>query len=169
MKPFPFLLGLFSVSLWSAPSPAPLPFGRGGQVKMLYDARQRPQSVYLNGKVHLVFNAGAVAGAGTKTKPMAVTYDPATRTFSDVVTLGPESRDPHHCPIIWADTEDRLHVLFGCHKTPGTHLVSRQPGRIGKSRADWDLAAPIAPGLSYPAVVRDDERARTYSERTGLS
>jgi len=30
-------------------------FGAGGQIKMLYDRRQRPQSVYLNNQVHIVF------------------------------------------------------------------------------------------------------------------
>ena len=56
-------------------------FGEGGQIKMLYDRRQRPQSIYLNNKVHIVFNAGGQIGASPKalTKPIAVTYDPATR------------------------------------------------------------------------------------------
>ena len=39
-----------------------LTFGEGGQIKMLYDRRQRPPSVYLNGKVHIVFNAGGEKG-----------------------------------------------------------------------------------------------------------
>ena len=49
-------------------------FGQGGQIKMLYDRRQRPQSVYLHDKVHIVFNAGGEAGASlkAKTRPMAV-------------------------------------------------------------------------------------------------
>ena len=34
----------------------PMAFGKGGQKKMLYERRQRPQAVYLDGKVHLVFN-----------------------------------------------------------------------------------------------------------------
>ena len=38
-------------------------FGQGGQIKMLYDRRQRPQSVYLDDKVHIVFNAGGQIGA----------------------------------------------------------------------------------------------------------
>ena len=36
-------------------------FGEKGQVKMIYDARQRPQSVYMNDKLHIVFNGGARA------------------------------------------------------------------------------------------------------------
>jgi hypothetical protein len=53
----------------------PLAFGHGGQIKMLYDRRQRPQAVYLHDKIHIVFNAGAETGALPKaqTRPMAVT------------------------------------------------------------------------------------------------
>jgi len=130
----------------------PMVFGHGGQIKMLYDRRQRPQSVYLHDKVHIVFNAGAEAGASSKaeTMPMAVTYDPRTRTFSDVVTLGRSSSDHHKGPVIWVDEDDHLHVLYGCHRTPGTHLVSRQPGTIGRDRNAWEEAPEIAPGISYP-------------------
>ncbi len=65
-------------------------FGEGGQIKMLYDRRQRPPSVYLNGKIFIAFNAGGEKGApsGSPTKPMVVQYDPRNREFSDVVTLG---------------------------------------------------------------------------------
>lgn len=131
-------------------------FGHGGQIKMLYDLRQRPQAVYLHEKVYIVFNAGAEAGTSPKTKtgPMAVTYDPRTRTFSDVVTLGGGSSDHHDGPVIWADTNDHLHVLYGCHRTPGTHLVSRQPGTIGHDRDAWNEAPQIAPGISYPTFHR---------------
>ncbi|MHC4331922.1 MAG: hypothetical protein ACYSWW_27790, partial [Planctomycetota bacterium] len=107
---------------------------------MLYDRRQRPQSVYLNNKVHIVFNAGGQIGARPKapTKPMVVTYDPLNREFSEVVTLGPAKRDHHYSPVIWTDEDDYLHVLFGCHRTPGTHLISRQPASIGTSLDSWD-------------------------------
>jgi len=30
-------------------------FARGGQLNMVYDIRQRPQAVYLDNKVHIVF------------------------------------------------------------------------------------------------------------------
>ena len=98
------LIGLFFLS---APAMADqvargpgkaIAFGAGGQIKMLYDRRQRPQSVYLNNRVHIVFNAGGRAGAPAKspTKPMALTYDPLTREFSEVVTLGPGRKDHHY-------------------------------------------------------------------------
>ncbi len=145
-------------------------FGRGGQIKMLYDRRQRPQAVCLDGKVHIVFNAGGQTGAQPKapTKPMAVTYDPATRQFSEVVTLGPASRDHHYCPVIWADKEGHLHILFGCHRTPGTHLISRRPGNIGTGLDDWQAGPQIAPGISYPTLFRiHDNRELIYYRTAG--
>ncbi|MDX1286408.1 MAG: hypothetical protein R3182_15435, partial [Draconibacterium sp.] len=118
-------------------------FGERGQIKMLYDRRQRPQSVYLNGKVHIVFNAGAESGATgqSKTKPMIVTYSPEFREFSDIVVLGEPSKDHHDGPVIWADSEDHLHILYGCHKTPGTHLISKKPNQIGKGLEDWEVTS----------------------------
>ncbi|MBC8372292.1 MAG: BNR-4 repeat-containing protein [Planctomycetes bacterium] len=123
---------------------------------MLYDRRQRPQVVYLDDKVHIVFNAGGQIGARPKapTKPMAVTYDPVSRQFSEVVTLGPGSRDHHYGPVIWADDDGCLHVLFGCHRTPGRHLISKHPGSIGTSLDSWDAGAQIAPSISYPTIFR---------------
>ena len=131
-----------------------MPFGKGGQKKMLYDRRQRPQAVYLDGKVHLVFNGGGKDGndPSFKTTPMASTYDPETRSFSKTVTLGKRSKDHHYGPVIWADDSGHLHVLSGCHRTPGTHLISKKPGSIGKSLEDWRVGAQIAESISYPTV-----------------
>jgi len=147
----------------------PVAFGEGGQIKMLYDRRQRPQSVYLNNKIHIVFNAGGQIGAPPKsaTKPMAITYDPITREFSEVVILGPGGRDHHYGPVIWADKKDYLHVLFRCHKTTGTHLLSKQPGSIGSSLDSWNAAEQIAPGISYPAVFNIHDNRELIYYRTG--
>ena len=137
---------------------------------MLYDRRQRPQAVYLDGKVHIVFNAGGQIDAKPKahTKPMAITYDPATRQFSEIVTLGPTSRDHHYGPVIWADEDDHLHVLFGCHRTPGTHLISKRRGSIGSSLDAWREGAQIAPGISYPTIFRvSDDRELIYYRTEG--
>lgn len=130
--------------------------GQGGQVKMLYDRRQRPQAVYLNDKIHIVFNAGGQVGDQSKarTMPMAVTYDTLTRQFSEIVTLGPAKSDHHYCPVIWADEKHYLHILFGCHKTPGTHLISKQPGGIGTGLDSWTEGPQIAPSISYPTFFR---------------
>ena len=148
---------------------APVAFGEGGQIKMLYDRRQRPPSVYLNNKVHIVFNAGGQVGAQPKapTKPMAITFDPAAREFSEIVTLGRGSKDHHDGPVIWADEEDYLHVLFGCHRTPGTHLISKQPGSIGSSLDSWDTGPQIAPGVSYPTFFRIYDNKVLMYYRTG--
>lgn len=145
-----------------------LPFGEGGQIKMLYDRRQRPQSVFLNGKVHIVFNADGEKGAlgKSKTKPMAVTYDPASRKFSNVVTLGPANIDHHYGPVIWTDADDFLHVLHGCHKTPGTHLISNREGEIGITVNDWVVAPEIAPSMSYPTVYRIQDNGSMIYYRT---
>ncbi|MBW7990777.1 MAG: hypothetical protein FVQ84_12290 [Planctomycetes bacterium] len=146
----------------------PIAFGEGGQIKMLYDRRQRPQSIYLNNKVHLVFNGAGQIGASPKapTKPMAVTYDPATRKFSEVVTLGPGKKDHHYCPVIWADEDNYLHVLYGCHSTPGTHLISKQPGSLGSSLDDWAPGPQIAPKISYPSMYRIYDKKELIYYRT---
>lgn len=145
-----------------------LSFGEGGQIKMLYDRRQRPQSVYLNGKVCIVFNAGGEKGAPPKsrTKPMIITYNPATREFSEIVTLGPGKNDHHYGPVIWADKNDYLHVLYGCHSTPGTHLISKKPGSIGTSLVDWTVGPQIAPSISYPTFYRILENKELIYYRT---
>ena len=132
------------------------PFGERGQIKMLYDRRQRPQSLFLKDKLYLVFNAGAEVGAAKQapTKPMITIFDPASKSFSNIVTLGPGSKDHHDGPVVWADQKDHLHVLYGCHRNPGTHLVSKRPAQIGSGLEDWKEAAQIAPGISYPTFYR---------------
>ena len=147
-----------------------LPFGEGGQIKMLYDRRQRPQSVFLNGKVFIVFNAGGQEGAPgkSKTKPMIITYHTDTRKFSDIVTLGPAKSDHHYGPVIWTDKADYLHVLYGCHKTPGTHLISTKPGDIGTSLEGWVIGEEIAPSISYPTFYRvQDDKELIYYRTAG--
>ena len=123
---------------------------------MLYDRRQRPQSVYLNGNAYIVFNAGGDPGDSGRspTTPMIVKYNPITREFSDIVTLGPARSDHHYGPVIWADTKDFLHVLYGCHSSPGTHLVSKERASIGSSLEDWEEAPEIAPSISYSTFYR---------------
>jgi len=150
------------------PRPQLFTFGEGGQIKMLYDRRQRPQSIYLNGKVHIVFNANGKKGAPPQspTQPMAVTYDPIQRTFSDPVTLGPAKSDHHYAPVIWADVNDHLHILYGCHSKPGTHLVSKHPGKIGSSLDDWKKAPQIAPRISYPTLYRINNQKELIYYRT---
>jgi hypothetical protein len=145
-----------------------LSFGEGGQIKMLYDRRQRPQSVYLNGMVYIVFNAGGEKGAPARSpsKPMIVRYDPITSEFSDIVILGPEDDDHHYGPVIWTDEDDHLHVLYGCHSSPGTHLISKEPAHIGISLDDWTVGSEIAPKISYPTLYRISENKTLIYYRT---
>jgi hypothetical protein len=138
-------------------SAIPMAFADGGKLKMLYDCRQRPQSVLLKDKLFIVYNGDAKPTDNDKGSayPLLITYDPQDRSFSKPVRLGQRSSSDHHySPIIWADEDDYLHVLFGCHKTPGTHLISEQPVKHGTSKVTWQEGPQIAPKLSYPTVHR---------------
>jgi hypothetical protein len=147
-----------------------IPFGEGGTKKMTYDRRQRPQAVLMGDEIHLVYNGGAPAEAKklTRTLPFATTYNLTTKQFSEIVKLpGTPSKDHHYGPIIWADNNDYLHVLSGCHKTPGTHAISKKPADIGTSTEDWELATQIAPSLSYPSVSQVLDKQKLIYYRVG--
>ena len=99
---------------------------------------------------------------------MLITYDPRSRSFSKPAKLGPRDSDHHFSPIIWADEDDYLHVLHGCHRTPGTHLVSVEPVETGGStELEWREASQIAPALSYPTVYRIHGDREVIYYRTG--
>lgn len=144
------------------------PFGKRGQIKTTYDARQRPNCVYLNGKVYIVFNAGAAAGetGKSKTKPMAVTFDVASKEFSDIVTLGPESSDHHDGPVIWVDMQEKLHVFYGWHHDLGKHLISNEPLNIGTGLADWSTSTAPSSKMSYPWMSRIYDHKQLVFYRT---
>lgn len=147
---------------------APVAFAHGGKFKMLYDCRQRPQSVLLNDRLYIVFNGDAQPTKNDKgtAYPMMITYDPQDRSFSRPVRLGiKNSSDHHYSPIIWADEDDYLHILFGCHKTPGTHLISERPVK-GNPEITWQQAPQIAPKLSYPTVFRIQDNKELIYYRT---
>ena len=97
---------------------------------------------------------------------MLISYDPQRRSFLKPLQLGPSSSDHHYSPIIWADEEDYLHLLFGCHKTPGTHLISKRPEQIGPAKTAWRKAPQIAPKLSYPTVFRIHDNKEVIYYRT---
>jgi hypothetical protein len=143
-----------------------IPFGEGGQHKMTYDRRMRPQAVFMGDEIHLVYNGGAPADAKERTKTMrfATTYNLKTGSFSDNIELpGKISRDHHYGPIIWADNNNFLHVLSGCHKTPGTHVISKKQANTN----NWEIAPPIAPSLSYPSVSQIYDNQQLMYYRTG--
>ena len=141
-------------------------FGEGGQIKMTYDARQRPNCVYHDGIIYLVFNAGAAESATgkSKSKPMAVAFNVASEEFSRIVSLGSESRDHHDGPVIWVDTEEKLHVLYGWHHDLGKHLISNQPYNIGSGLTNWSAAPAPSSKMSYPWMSRiyDDKQLVFY-------
>ena len=144
-----------------------IPFGEDGKFKMLYDCRQRPQSVLLNDRLYIVYNGDAKPSRNGKGKayPLLITYNPKDRSFSKPVRLGQKSSTDHHySPIIWADEDDFLHVLFGCHRTPGTHLISDHPMQKKTSNIIWKKMPQIAPKLSYPTVyrIRDNKEMIYY-------
>ncbi|MBK1878965.1 BNR-4 repeat-containing protein [Pelagicoccus mobilis] len=145
-----------------------LQFGTNGKRNMLYDARQRPHSVLLHGRVYIVFNANATPTQDKKgiAYPMMITYSPKTRQFTEPVRIGPASSDHHYSPIIWADESDHLHVLHGCHRTPGTHLISAKPVVAGTLAIQWEEAPRIAPKLSYPTVFRAYSEKEVIAYRT---
>jgi hypothetical protein len=138
---------------------APIAFAQGGKFKMLYDCRQRPQSVFLKDRVYVVYNGDAQPTKNDKGSayPMLITYAPEDRSFSKPVRLGQKSSSDHHdSPIIWADEDDYLHVLFGCHKTPGTHLISKHSVQKGTLGITWTEGPQIAPKISYPTAFQVD-------------
>jgi len=147
-----------------------VPFGSGGQLKMIYDRRQRPQAIFINHKVYIVYNGGASMDAQVreKTYPFVISFDPETESLSPPIQLGDKgSRDQHYCPIIWADNNDFLHILFGCHRTPGTHLISKKAADIGNSVEDWATASQIRNSLSYPTIYNIYDNKKVVYFRTG--
>ena len=186
MKRRDFVKAAFAVPIASAVMPAwswasdktdgIMDFGHNGSKKMLYDNRQRPQAVYLNGKVFIGYKGNAywpktdkqrkrndVASAYT----LLISYDPASREFSKPVQLGGATKDHHFCPIVWADNAGHLHVLHGCHRTPGTHLISKNPGEMGTDEASgWIKADDIAPGISYPTLFQAYDNKQVVYYRT---
>ena len=152
-----------------------MPFGFGGAKKMLYDVRQRPQAVFLNGKVFIGFKGEGAAGnvnrrGMARTLTMLVSYDPRSRRFSKPVSFGVPTSDHHFCPIVWSDETNHLHLLHGCHRTPGTHLIAKRPGEMGTKESDWVATPDIAPGLSYPTVFRiHDNKELIYYRTDGHS
>ncbi|HKI88392.1 MAG TPA: BNR-4 repeat-containing protein [Draconibacterium sp.] len=145
-------------------------FGSGGQIKMIYDRRHRPQSVFLNNKVYIVYNGGASMSAEDKerTYPFVTSFNPKTGVLSSPIQLGTKgSHDHHYCPIIWVDNNDFFHILSGNHSTAGTHLISKKRADIGESAADWTVAPQVRHSLSYPTVYNIYDNKKLMYFRTG--
>ncbi len=131
----------------------PIPFAANGGLKMLYDNRMYPQAVEHDGMTYMVWRDAAGL-------PYIRSYDNASKQFSapymlltgrlDRVDTAKYRRDHHFAPILWVDGRGRLHTLFGCHNTPGMHLIAEKPGSI----VEWTLGPPIFENLSYPKAHR---------------
>ena len=148
-----FSLCLSTIAQQNADNFLLVPFGDGGTKKMMYDRRQRPQALLMDDVIHLVYNGGASPGA-TKlepTMPFYTTYNLRTSEFAEPVQLpGVASIDHHFGPIIWADNDDLIHVISGCHRTPGTHVIRNYHESSGNE--DWIVSSQINPSMSYPSI-----------------
>ena len=77
-----------------------------------------------------------------------LSFDPKLELLSPSIQLGEKaSGDHHYCPIIWADNSDFFHVLYGCHSSAGTHLISKKAD-IGENATHWTKASQIRHSLS---------------------
>ncbi len=144
-----------------------VPFADNGGMKMLYDNRQYPQAIATEGRLHLVWRDQLGV-------PFCASYDLQTRTFTEPVDLlkGYETdldpkrvlNDHHYAPVIWTDSMGYLHVLYGCHRTPGVHLISVRPG----DSSEWRRGPDITESISYPKFHRIyDDKTLMYSRYSG--
>ncbi len=143
-------------------------FAHNGGLKMFYDNRMYPQAVALGEKVHIVWRGHA------KGYPHLITYDLKKGKFSgprnlmigyeDKIDQKKYRKDHHYAPVIWSDKDGYLHVLHGCHRTPGLHLISQNPG----SADAWVRGPDISESISYPQVHRIfDDQTLFYSRWSG--
>ncbi len=148
-------------------APAAEPFAKNGGLKMLYDNRQYPLAVAVDGKTHIVWR-------GSDGLPYCASYDMDTREISDAICLtdGYEDeinasqyrRDHHYAPVIWSDSDGYLHTLFGCHRTTGIHLVSERPG----DSSSWRRGIDFSESISYPKIHRIyDGKTLVYTRYSG--
>ena len=127
-------------------------FGEGGNLKMLYDRRQRPQALKEGNEIYLVYNGNSInKDEKPRTMPIITNFNLKTKTFGDSFSLGSASSDHHDCPIIWADKKMNLHVFYGAHNSPGIHLISKKKLSIGKSLDDWEKIPFLETKVSYPS------------------
>lgn len=128
-------------------------FAEDGTLKMLYDNRMYPQAAESGGTVYLVWR-------GRLGLPWIRAYHLESRRFSEPRMLltgtgiefdqGRFERDQHYAPVVWAESDGRVHVAFGFHRTPGYHLATKRPGDIRQ----WERLQPISHSVSYPQVHR---------------
>ena len=123
-------------------------FASYGGEKMIYDVRMGPQAVLHKGMLYVVYQANP---SGAEAHPHIVTYDLATKLWSDPRQVGQVPHYDHHfCPVLWFDDRDRLHILYKCHsRDGGTHLISAEPLSVAR----WTPGPTIAKSVSYPHIL----------------
>ena len=121
--------------------------GFGGE-KMIYDMRMGPQALLHKSKLYVVYPANP---DGPIAHPHIIVRDMQSGEWSSPQRLGSVSHvDHHYCPICWFDSEDRLHVLYGCHGHPtNVHLVGADALAVDR----WVPGPTIAPSISYPHLL----------------
>lgn len=132
-------------------------FATHGGEKMVYDWRMRPQAVRSGPYLHVAYQA-ALPGAAVGDKsgipaqhPHVARLDLRTGEWSEPGRPGcTEGVNHHFAPVLWLDNEQRLHVLYHCHRSAGRHKVSVQP----HDPAAWTDGPEIAPSMTYPALWR---------------
>jgi len=131
-------------------------FGQGGNLKMLYDRRQRPQVLKLGDILYLVYNGNRVnLEEKPKTIPMITSFNVKTKKFGPTFSLdNNSSSDHHHCPIIWLDDKMKINVVYGTHNSPGYHLISKNESSIGRSKDDWVKKSFLDTKISYPSYSK---------------
>lgn len=163
------LLAICAVSVVFARAEAAqsVPFADNGGLKMLYDNRQYPQAVVDGDKVNIVWR-------GEEGLPYLAAYDLKTRTFSERRMLmsgmeikikeGKYRKDHHFAPVIWMDSENHFHTMFGCHNTAGVQLISRKPHSVD----GWERGSSPSDSMSYPKVHQiHDGGTLIYYRHTG--
>ncbi|MDA0347872.1 MAG: BNR-4 repeat-containing protein [Verrucomicrobia bacterium] len=142
-------------------------FANNGTLKMFYDNRMYPQAVVVDETMFAVWR-------GADGHPFVISYDLKKREFSkslnlmvgyeDEADLRHYERDHHLAPVIWSDSDNYLHVLHGCHRTKGMHLISAKPG----SAERWVRGPDISESISYPKVHRIyNDQILIYSRLSG--
>ena len=168
LTPFSFVMVAVMLAGMSPVGAKVVSFADNGGLKMFYDNRMYPQAVALGNEVHIVWRGYE------KGYPHLITYDLQNGKFSEPrdLMIGYEDQinqrryrsDHHYAPVIWSDKNGHLHVLHGCHRTSGIHLISRNP----RSADAWVRGPDIADSISYPQVHRIyQDRTLMYSRWSG--
>lgn len=121
-------------------------FANFGAEKMIYDDRMKPQALYHEGFIYIVYQANQYSKQG---HPFVIRYDIEADRWDEPIKLGYSSGIDHHfAPIIWIDQNEHFHVLYDCHFNQGTHLICRKPGEIDS----WMGGPVIARSITYPRL-----------------